>query len=74
MASDSLFNGAIKHGDLGKAALIANSILKSVSQDTTMDILEKAKVITQSFRQTVAIFNHALRNISSHSPTRKRFF
>ena len=56
MASDSLFNGAIKHGDLSKAALIANSFLKSVSQDTTMDILDKAKVITQRFRQTVAIF------------------
>ena len=56
MASDSSFNNVVKHGDLSKAALIANSILQSVTQDTTMDILEKSKVFTQRFRQTVAIF------------------
>ena len=56
MTNDSLFNNVVKHGDLSKAALIANSILQSVKQDTTMDILEKAKVVTQRFKETFAIF------------------
>ncbi|XP_078376213.1 polycystin family receptor for egg jelly-like [Oculina patagonica] len=43
-ANNSMFNDAIKNGDLSKAAQIANAVLQAVLQDGTMDSKEKAKI------------------------------
>lgn len=43
-ASDSLLNDVIQDGDLSRAAQIANSVLQTVSQDSTVSLQNKAKV------------------------------
>ena len=45
MAKSSLFNKFIEIGNLREAALIANAILLSVSQETSMDLQKKYKVL-----------------------------
>ncbi|XP_022787369.1 polycystic kidney disease protein 1-like 2 [Stylophora pistillata] len=44
MAYESLLNDVIRAGDLSKAAQIANSVLQTVSQDTTISFQNKAKI------------------------------
>ena len=43
-ANDSLLNDVIQDGDLSRAAQIANSVLQTVSQDSTVSLQNKAKV------------------------------
>ena len=43
-ASDSLLNDVIQDRDLSRAAQIANSVLQTVSQDSTVSLQNKAKV------------------------------
>ena len=43
-ASDSLLNDVIQDGDLSRAAQIANYVLQTVSQDSTVSLQNKAKV------------------------------
>lgn len=45
MANDSLFDEFIRSGNLRKAALIANSVLLSVSQETSIELQERYKVL-----------------------------
>ena len=45
MAKSGLFNKFIEIGNLREAALIANAILLSVSQETSMDLQKKYKVL-----------------------------
>ena len=42
--NDSLLNDVIQDGDLSRAAQIANSVLQTVSQDSTVSLQNKAKV------------------------------
>lgn len=43
-ANDSLLNDVIQDGDLSRAAQIANSVLQTVSQNSTVSLQNKAKV------------------------------
>ena len=45
LANDSLFQKFIEIGNLRKAALLANSVLLSVSQETSMNFQERYKVL-----------------------------
>ena len=45
MAKDSLFLEFIGIGNLREATLIVNSVLPSVSQETSMDLQEKYEVL-----------------------------
>ena len=45
MANESLFDEFIRSGNLRKAALIANSVLQSVSQETSTELQERYKVL-----------------------------
>ena len=45
MANESLFDEFIRSGNLRKAALIANSVLLSVSQETSIELQERYKVL-----------------------------
>ena len=45
MVNDSLFDEFIRSGNLRKAALIANSVLLSVSQETSIELQERYKVL-----------------------------
>lgn len=47
-AKNSLFNKFIEIGNLREAALIANAILLSISQETSMDLQKKYKVLFES--------------------------
>ena len=44
-AEDSLLNTAIKVDDRNKAMQIANNVLQAISQDPSLDLGEKTKVI-----------------------------
>lgn len=44
-ANESLFDEFIRSGNLRKAALIANSVLLSVSQETSIELQERYKVL-----------------------------
>ena len=44
-ANESLFNQVLKDGDLNKAAHIANMLLQATSQDSTLHLAEKTKVV-----------------------------
>lgn len=47
-AKNSLFNKFIEIGNLREAVLIANAILLSISQETSMDLKKKYKVLFES--------------------------
>ena len=47
-AKNSLFNKFIEIGNLREAALIANAILLTISQETSMDLQKKYKVLFKS--------------------------
>ena len=47
-AKNSLFNKFIEIGNLREAALIANAILLSISQEPSMDLQKKYKVLFES--------------------------
>ena len=47
-AKNSLFNKFIEIGNLREAALIANAILLPISQETSMDLQKKYKVLFES--------------------------
>ena len=50
-AKNSLFNKFIEIGNLREAALIANAILLSTSQETSMDLQKKYKVLFKTYNK-----------------------